>query len=75
MAAAGDRGRELVGRRSGGRLLLVLYTPDLDTVRERLRRHGVRVRGVRDEADSRSLHLAGLCGNVIIAAELRAPAA
>ncbi|WP_236246809.1 VOC family protein [Streptomyces sp. CC210A] len=75
MASAGDREREPAGRQSGGRPLLVLYASDLDAVRERLRRHGVRVRGERDEADSRSLHLAGLCGNVIIAAELRAPAA
>ncbi|MFG2328091.1 VOC family protein [Streptomyces sp. NPDC048604] len=70
MTAAAEREREPVGRQSEGRPLLVLYTEDLDRVRERLREHGVRVWNEREGAGSRSLHFADLYGNVIVAAQL-----
>ncbi|MCX4390092.1 VOC family protein [Micromonospora peucetia] len=70
MTATSDRERELIGRQRGGQPLLVLYTEDLDAVREHLCRHGVRVWNEREDADSRSLHLADLYGNVIIVAQL-----
>ncbi|WP_406292894.1 VOC family protein [Embleya sp. NBC_00888] len=74
MTATGDRERELVGGQCGGQPLLVLYTADLDAVREHLRGHGVRVWNEREDGDSRSLHLADLYGNVIIVAQVREPA-
>lgn len=74
MPATGDRERELVGRQSGGAPLLVLYTTDLDAVRERLRGRGVAIWHERQDPDSRSLHFADLYGNVIIAAEPSGPA-
>ncbi|MEU9508596.1 VOC family protein [Micromonospora sp. NPDC048170] len=74
MTATSDRERELIGRQCGGQPLLVLYTGDLDAVREHLRGHGVRVWNEREDADSRSLHLADLHGNVIIVAQLPEPA-
>ncbi|MEU6264641.1 VOC family protein [Saccharopolyspora shandongensis] len=70
MTATSDQERNLVGRQCGGQPLLVLYTADLDAVREHLRGHGVRVWAEREDADSRSLHLADLYGNVIIVAQL-----
>lgn len=70
MEATTDRERELIGAQSGGQPLLVLYTTDLDQVREGLGDHGVRVWNERVDADSRSLHFADLYGNVIIAAQL-----
>ncbi|MDO0938985.1 VOC family protein [Streptomyces sp. DG2A-72] len=74
MTATSDRERELIGKQCGGQPLLVLYTADLDTVREHLLGHGVRVWNEREDADSRSLHLADLYGNVIIVAQVRDPA-
>ncbi|MBB0242598.1 hypothetical protein FNQ90_00365 [Streptomyces alkaliphilus] len=74
MPALGDRERDLVGRQCGGQPLLVLYTADPDAVRERLREHGVRIWDEREDADSRSFHLADLYGNVIIVTQLRGPA-
>jgi predicted enzyme related to lactoylglutathione lyase len=71
MTATSDRERELIGRQCGDQPLLVLYTGDLDVVREHLRGHGVRVWNEREDADSRSLHLADLYGNVIIVAQVR----
>ncbi|MBA9002165.1 VOC family protein [Thermomonospora cellulosilytica] len=71
MPVTGDRERELIGRQCGAQPLLVLYTADLDAVRERLRAHDVRVWNEREDADSRSLHLADLYGNVIVVAQLR----
>ncbi|WP_182665350.1 VOC family protein [Streptomyces calidiresistens] len=71
MPATGDRERELVGRQCGDQPLLVLYTSDLDPVRERLREHGVRVWNEREDADGGSLHLADPYGNVIVATRLR----
>ncbi|SDP54027.1 hypothetical protein SAMN04487981_1261 [Streptomyces sp. cf386] len=71
MTATSERERELIGRQCGGQPLLVLYTADLDAVREHLRGHGVRVWNERQDADSRSLHLADLYGNVIVVAQVR----
>lgn len=75
MTATGDAERALVGRQTGGQPLLVLHTDDLDAVRAHLHHHGVRVWNDRDDADSRSLHLADLYGNAIVAVQLHAPAA
>jgi len=71
MTATSDQERELIGRQCGGQPLLVLYTADLDPVREHLRTHKVRVWNEREDADSQSLHLADLYGNVIIVARVR----
>lgn len=71
MTTTSDQEHNLVGRQCGGQPLLVLYTADLDVVRKHLRGHGVRVWNEREDADSRSLHLADLYGNVIIVAQLR----
>lgn len=73
MPAGTDRERELIGRQSGGRPLLVLYTADLDRVRDRLREHGVRMWSEQEDTGSRSLHFADLYGNVIVVAQLRRP--
>ena len=75
MTATSDRERELIGRQCGGQPLLVLYTADLNGVREHLHGHGVRVWNEREDPDSRSLHLADLYGNVIIVAQVHEPAA
>ncbi|WP_079125146.1 VOC family protein [Streptomyces lushanensis] len=74
MTATGERERGLIGRQCGDQPLLVLYTADLDAVREHLREHGVRTWNEREDEDSRSLHLADLYGNVIIVAQLSEPA-
>lgn len=71
MAAASEREGELVGRQTGGRPLLVLYTDDLAAVRSRLTAHGVRTWAETEDADSASLHFADLYGNVIVAARLK----
>ncbi|MFD6948639.1 hypothetical protein A6A08_18040 [Nocardiopsis sp. TSRI0078] len=71
MTATSGRERGLVGGQCGGQPLLVLYTADLDAVREHLRGHGVRVWNEQEDADSRSLHLADLYGNVIVVAQVR----
>jgi catechol 2,3-dioxygenase-like lactoylglutathione lyase family enzyme len=70
MTATSDQERDMVGRQCGGQPLLVLYTCDLDAVRKHLLGQGVRVWNEREDADSRSLHLADLYGNVIIVAQL-----
>jgi catechol 2,3-dioxygenase-like lactoylglutathione lyase family enzyme len=75
MPAGTGRERELVGGQSGGQPLLVLYTADLDRVRDRLREEGVRVWSEQEDAGSRSLHFADLYGNVIVAAQLGRPSA
>ena len=64
--------RALVGRQAGAQPLLVLYTDDLEHVRERLAAHGVDVWAEREDADSRSLHFRDVVGNVIVAAQLLA---
>ncbi|WP_326829877.1 VOC family protein [Streptosporangium sp. NBC_01810] len=75
MPVVDDQDRELIGRQSGGRPLLVLYTADLDLVGERLRERGVRVWGEQEDADSRSLHFADLYGNTVVVAELHGSSA
>ena len=60
----------IVGRQTGGEPLLVLYADDLDVVLEQLDRHGVEPWDVRDDGDSRSLHLRDIAGNVLVVAEL-----
>lgn len=45
MAAASEREGGLVGRRTGGRTLLILYTDGLAAVRSRLAHHGIRTCG------------------------------
>jgi predicted enzyme related to lactoylglutathione lyase len=55
---------------AGDRPVLVLYTDELDVVRERLSAAGVEVWALRDAADSRSLHFRDPAGNVLIAAQL-----
>ncbi|QBI56403.1 VOC family protein [Streptomonospora litoralis] len=72
MPAGSADERALVGRQSGGQPLLVLYTDDLDRVRERLAASGVPIWAERDDADHRSLHFADLYGNTIVAAQLHA---
>ncbi|MER7134245.1 VOC family protein [Streptosporangium saharense] len=60
------------GRREpGGRPSLVLYTVDLGRLALRLAEYGVRVWNEREDADSRSLHLADPDGNTLIVVELR----
>ncbi|MFC3981780.1 VOC family protein [Streptosporangium jomthongense] len=61
-------GRE---RASGGRPSLVLYTTDLGRLSRRLGEYGVRVWNEREDAESRSLHLADPDGNTLIVAELK----
>jgi predicted enzyme related to lactoylglutathione lyase len=73
MPPAGAEERKLVGRQAGRQPLLVLYTDDLDAVRERLTVNGVDVWAERRDQDSRSLHFRDIAGNVIVAAELAAP--
>ncbi|MFJ9446183.1 VOC family protein [Kitasatospora sp. NPDC101235] len=73
MPAADEPDRALVGRQSGAQPLLVLYTPDLDTVRTHLHGHGVRTWNDREDRDSRSLHLEDLDGNELVAVQLRTP--
>lgn len=75
MTAATEQERGLIGRQCGGQPLLVLYTADLDQVCSQLRDHGVRVWSEQEDNESRSLHFAGLYGNVIIAAQLTGPPA
>jgi predicted enzyme related to lactoylglutathione lyase len=70
MAPMSDDERALVGRQAGAQPLLVLYTDDLEHVRERLAARGVEVWAEREDADSRSLHLRDVAGNVIVAAQL-----
>lgn len=53
------------------RPLLVLYSDDLEALRERLAAHGVETWAEREDADSRSLHLRDSAGNTLVAAELR----
>ena len=74
MPAGGEQERQLVGRQTGGQPLLVLYTDDLDHVRERLRAQGVQVWDERDDPDNRSFHFADLYGNTLVAVQLRRPA-
>ncbi|MDG9705371.1 VOC family protein [Streptomyces sp. DH37] len=73
MPATGERERRLVGRQTGGQPLLVLHTDDLGGVAARLREHGVRTWGEREDADGGSLHFADLYGNVIVAARPAGP--
>lgn len=61
----------LVGHQVGGQPLAVLYTDDLDAVRDRLVAHGIERWAERDGPDSRSFHFRDVLGNVLIAAELR----
>ncbi|MFD0885784.1 VOC family protein [Streptosporangium algeriense] len=63
---AGDRERA-----PGGRPSLVLYTADLGRLARRLDEYGVRVWNEREDAASRSLHLADPDGNTLIVAELK----
>jgi predicted enzyme related to lactoylglutathione lyase len=70
MAAMGDDERALAGRQAGAQPLLVLYTDDLEHVRERLAAHGVDVWAEREDATSRSLHFRDVVGNVIVAAQI-----
>ncbi|MFI2612972.1 VOC family protein [Kitasatospora sp. NPDC018619] len=74
MPAADGPDRALVGRQAGAQPLLVLYAPDLDAVRARLHAHGVRTWDEREDGDSRSLHLADLYGNELVAVQLHEPA-
>ncbi|MFF0576341.1 VOC family protein [Streptosporangium saharense] len=59
------------GSPGGGRPSLVLYTADLGRLATRLAEYGVRVWNEREDADSRSLHLADPDGNTLIVVELR----
>lgn len=65
-----DEERGLVGRQAGNQPFLVLYTDNLDDVRQRLAAHDVEVWAERADDSSRSLHFRDLAGNVIVAAEL-----
>lgn len=69
---AGDGSQALVGNQTGGEPLLVLYTDDLDTALAHLEQHEVEVWDVRDDGDSRSLHLRDVAGNVIVVAQVPA---
>lgn len=65
-----DEERGLVGRQAGNQPFLVLYTDNLDDVRQRLAAQDVEVWAERADDGSRSLHFRDLAGNVIVAAEL-----
>jgi catechol 2,3-dioxygenase-like lactoylglutathione lyase family enzyme len=65
-----DEERGLVGRQAGNQPFLVLYTDNLDDVRQRLAAQDVEVWAERADDSSRSLHFRDLAGNVIVAAEL-----
>jgi predicted enzyme related to lactoylglutathione lyase len=65
-----DEERGLVGRQAGNQPLLVLYTDDLDEVRQQLAAHDVDVWAERADDSSRSLHFRDVAGNVVVAAEL-----
>lgn len=60
-----------VGHQTGGEPLLVLATDDLDRVAGHLEAHDVETWDVRDDGDSRSLHLRDVVGNVLVVAQLR----
>jgi catechol 2,3-dioxygenase-like lactoylglutathione lyase family enzyme len=68
---AGEGSKAYVGNQTGGEPLLVLYTHDLDAVLAHLDEFGVEVWNLRDDGDSRSLHLRDVAGNVLVVAELR----
>ncbi len=71
MPVTSEGDRALVGKQAGGYPLLVLYTDDLPAVQGRLHRLQVRTWDERRDAESCSLHLADLHGNVIVVVQLR----
>jgi predicted enzyme related to lactoylglutathione lyase len=70
MAPMSDEERGLIGRQAGRQPFLVLYTDNLNEVRQRLAAQGVDVWAERTDDSSRSLHFRDIAGNVLVAVEL-----
>jgi catechol 2,3-dioxygenase-like lactoylglutathione lyase family enzyme len=71
LTPAAGTSAQRVGHQTGGEPLLVLATDDLDRVVAHLEDHDVETWDVRDDGDSRSLHLRDVAGNVLVVAQLR----